>query len=159
MIKIGDAIPATKIFLATPKGPTPLMTADYFAAGRSVLFGVPGAFTPTCSARHLPSFLEERAALANKGVERVACLSVNDGFVMQAWAEATGASGKIDMLADGNGDFVGALGLDADASAFGMGRRSQRFAMIINDGKVSNLFVDAPGAYEVSSASHVLNNL
>jgi peroxiredoxin len=128
--------------------------------GRTVaLFAVPGAFTPTCSAKHLPGFIEKADELAGKGVDEIVCVSVNDPFVMGAWGKSTGADGKITMLADGNGDFAKALGLTMDGSRFGMGLRSQRFSMLVKDGKVTELNVEEPGAFKVSSAEHLLSQL
>lgn len=132
--------------------------AALFGAGRHVLFAVPGAFTPTCSAKHLPGFVTHFDAIKAKGIGTVACLSVNDAFVMKAWAEA-GKAGDIVMIADGNADFSRALGLDTDASAYGMGIRCRRFAMIINDGVVERLLVEEPGSFSVSSAEHILGLL
>lgn len=158
MISTGQSIPDVKIAKGTGEGPAPLETGAYFAGKKTVLFAVPGAFTPTCSAKHLPGFVEQAEALKAKGVDQIACLSVNDAFVMQAWGESASASG-IDMLADGNAEFTSALGLELDASGFGMGKRSQRFAMIVDNGTVTDLFVEEGGAFEVSSAEYVLGKL
>lgn len=159
MIKTGDALPQTELTLATADGPQTTSSADYFSGKKTVLFAVPGAFTPTCSARHLPGFVEKANEIKGKGVDQIACVSVNDAFVMTAWGESAGALGGVDMLADGNGTFANALGLEMDASGFGMGTRSQRYAMIVEDNKVTGLFVEEPGAFEVSSADYVLGQL
>lgn len=154
-IGIGDRIPSTTLARATPDGPDQVDTDGFFAGRRVALFAVPGAFTPTCSARHLPGFLDQAAALKAKGVDEIACTAVNDAFVMAAWAQANDAA-AVTMLADGNGEFAQALGLSADASRFGMGLRSKRYAMIVNDGIVESLNVEAPGEFKVSSAEHLL---
>lgn len=158
-IKTGDKIPDVKVFLATAEGPQPAQTAELLGAGKVALFSVPGAFTPTCSARHLPGFVQKAGELAAKGVDKIVCMSVNDAFVMKAWAADQDAFGKVVMVADGNGDFARALGLTMDGSGFGMGQRSQRFSAVINDGVVEKLFVEAPGAFDVSSAEHMLSEL
>ena len=128
-------------------------------SGKVALFSVPGAFTPTCSAKHLPGFVEQANALKAKGVSKIVCMSVNDAFVMKAWAEAHNADGAVEMLADGNGEFARALGLTMDGSGFGLGERSQRFSAILEDGKVTALNIEAPGAFEVSSADHMMGQL
>jgi glutaredoxin/glutathione-dependent peroxiredoxin len=151
-IQVGDRIPSATLTKAGPDGPSPVSTDDFFAGRKIALFSVPGAFTPTCSARHLPGFIERADELAGKGVDEVACVSVNDAFVMQAWAKMSGAEGKVTMLADGNGDFAEALGLAADFSKFGMGKRGQRWSAIVDDGVVKELNVEEPGAFSVSSA-------
>jgi glutaredoxin/glutathione-dependent peroxiredoxin len=153
-IKIGDAIPAANLNVMND-GPKPISTAEVFGAGTTVLFSVPGAFTPTCSARHLPGYVDQMADFKAKGVNRVACVAVNDAFVMDAWGKSQNA-GEIMMLADGNAEFAKALGLELDASKFGMGVRSQRFALVAKDGVVTHLFVEAPGEFKVSAADHVL---
>ena len=158
MIQEGQTLPDVTLMRATPDGPEKTSTHEVFGSGKSVLFAVPGAFTPTCSARHLPGFVEQADALRAKGVDRIACTSVNDAFVLQAWGEEAGA-GDIVMLADGNGELARALGLTMDGSGFGMGERSQRYAMVIEDGTVTALDVEEPGAFEVSSADHVLTRL
>jgi len=140
------------------EGPKPVTTPEWFGGRRVVLFSVPGAFTPTCSAKHLPGFVEQAAAIKAKGVDAIGCVAVNDVFVMNAWGKASG-SPDIDMLADGNGGFARALGLELDAKAYGMGTRGQRFALIANDGVVEKVFVEAPGEFRVSSAEHVLGAL
>ena len=157
-IKVGDRLPDANFMTVTADGPSPLATADVFAGKRVALFAVPGAFTPTCSARHLPGFVEKADELKAKGIDTIACTSVNDVFVMGAWAADQKADGVV-MLADGNGDFAEAIGLVLDGSAFGMGKRSQRYAMVVNDGVVEHLFVDEAGSFEVSSAEHMLANL
>ena len=151
-ISVGDRIPNMTLTKASAEGPQPIETGDYFAGRKIALFAVPGAFTPTCSARHLPGYVEKAGDFEGKGVDEVACVSVNDAFVMQAWGQQAGADGKVTMLADGNGAFVEALGLDADFSKFGMGKRSQRWSAIVEDGVVKELNVEEPGAFNVSSA-------
>ena len=158
-IQVGDRIPSMTLIKATAEGPQPVESDDYFAGRKIALFSVPGAFTPTCSARHLPSYIDKADELAAKGVDEIACVSVNDAFVMQAWAESSGAEGKVTMFADGNGDFATALGLDADFSKFGMGPRGQRFSMLVDDGIVTQLNVEEPGAFNVSSADYMLERL
>lgn len=158
-IKVGDRLPQANLTKATPEGPQPVDTDSYFAGRKIALFSVPGAFTPTCSARHLPGFVEKADELRAKGVDGVACVSVNDAFVLQAWAESANAEGKVTMLADGNGDFAEALGLAADFSKFGMGKRGQRWSAIVDDGVVTELNVEEPGAFSVSSAEFLLGQL
>lgn len=155
-IKVGDTIPDQKLTEATVEGPRETSTADLFGGKTVVLFGVPGAFTPTCSAKHLPSFLQKAAELKTKGVDTVACMAVNDAFVMRAWAKDQGVTDEVVMLADGAGAFTRALGLEFDLSARGLGIRCQRFALVAKDGKVVHIGVEAPGAFEVSSAEAVL---
>lgn len=159
MISVGDKLPDAKLMRATANGPEPVAAVDYFAGKKTVLFAVPGAFTPTCSARHLPGFVDQAAALKAKGVDQIACVSVNDAFVMQAWGESAGAEGVVDMLADGNGEFAQAVDLVMDGSGFGMGQRSQRYAMIVEDGVATTINVEDPGAFEVSGADYVLGQL
>lgn len=158
-IQVGDKIPAMDLTTMTADGPGPLATSDYFAGRKVAIFSVPGAFTPTCSAKHLPGFVEKAEDLKAKGIDEIACFSVNDVFVMHAWGESSGAGGKVTMLADGNAAFAKALGLDADFTGFGMGIRSQRFSMIVEDGTVTVLNVEDPGAFNVSSADHMLGQL
>jgi peroxiredoxin len=158
-IQVGDRIPDMTLTKATDEGPQPVQTGDYFAGRKVALFSVPGAFTPTCSARHLPGFVERADELRSKGVDEVACVSVNDAFVMGAWGKQAGAEGKVTMLADGNGDFADALGLSADFSKFGMGKRGQRWSAIVDDGVVSQLNVEEPGAFSVSSAEFLVGQL
>ena len=157
-IQVGDRIPDIQLTLATPDGPVPVKSGDYFAGKRVALFAVPGAYTPTCSARHLPSYVEKAAELKSRGVDEIVGTSVNDAFVMGAWNRDQGSS-DISMLADGNGEFAEALGLTMDASKFGMGKRSQRYSAIINDGVVEQLNVVAPGEYSASSAETMLGQL
>lgn len=157
-IQVGDKLPQATLVKVTENGPEQVDTTSYFAGRRVALFAVPGAFTPTCSARHLPGFVEKADALKAKGVDEIACTSVNDAFVMGAWSKSAGAEG-ITMLADGNGAFAEAVGLTMDGSKFGMGTRSQRYAMVVNDGVVESLDVEAPGEFKVSSAEHMLEVL
>ena len=158
-IKVGDTIPSMKLMVATADGPKETSTDEVFKGKKVVLFAVPGAFTPTCSAKHLPGFVAHADEIKHKGVDAIACMSVNDAFVMGAWGEAQHTGDKVAMLADGNGDFTRALGLEMDASRFGMGKRSQRFSMVVDNGTVKELNVEEPGAFSVSSAEHVLKQL
>lgn len=158
-IKIGDSIPDAMLTKMTADGPQPVSTRDFFAGRTVALFAVPGAFTPTCSAKHLPGFLDKAGEIEAKGVDEIACLAVNDAFVMGAWAKSAGADGKITMLADGNADFAKALGLTMDGSKYGMGTRAQRFSMLVKDGKVTALNVEEPGDFRVSTAEHLLGQL
>ena len=158
-ISVGDKIPREQLTVMGEHGPAPIHSDELLGDGLTVLFAVPGAFTPTCSAEHLPSFIENAQALRNKGVERVVCMAVNDIFVMDAWARQNDVGSAVTMAADGNGNFTRALGLELDASAFGMGYRCQRFAMIIRDGTVEHVFVEGPGEYRVSSATYVLDQI
>lgn len=155
-IKTGDTLPAATFMVMTESGPTPMTTADVFGGKTVALFAVPGAFTPTCSAKHLPSYKEKAAELKAKGVDTIACLSVNDMFVMAAWAKDQGVEGDMLMLADGNGAFATAIGLEMDGTKFGMGVRAQRFSLVAKDGVVTQLFVEEPAEYKVSSAEHML---
>jgi len=157
-INVGDRIPDVQLSVVTPNGPEQVSSKDYFAGRRVALFAVPGAFTPTCSARHLPSYVEKAGELKGKGVDEIACVSVNDPFVMGAWSERDG-SADITMLADGNGAFADAVGLAMDGSKFGIGKRSQRYSMLVNDGVVEQLNVEAPGEYRASSAETLLEQL
>ncbi|WP_309622390.1 peroxiredoxin [Novosphingobium sp.] len=157
-IAVGDKLPDVKLVKATEQGPEAVQSADYFAGKRVALFSVPGAFTPTCSAKHLPGFVDKAADLKAKGIDEIVGTAVNDPFVMGAWNKASG-SDQITMLADGNGDFAEALGLTMDGSAFGLGKRGQRFSMVVNDGTVEQLNVEAPGEFNVSSAEHMLGQL
>jgi peroxiredoxin len=157
-ISVGDRLPKATLVKVTPDGPDQIDSEAFFAGRTVALFAVPGAFTPTCSAKHLPGFVENKDALKAKGVDEIACVSVNDAFVMDAWAKASNADG-ITMLADGNGDFAEALGLDMDGSKFGMGKRSKRYSMLVKDGVVEQLNVEAPGAFEVSSAEKLLTEM
>ena len=157
-IKTGDKIPLAT--LNTLKDGVQAVTTDELFKGRKVvLFSVPGAFTPTCSAKHLPGFIEKAAELKAKGIDAIACTAVNDAFVMGAWGKSAGADGSVTMLADGNGAFAKAVGLEMDGSKFGMGTRGQRFSMIVNDGVVEELNVEAPGDFRVSTAEYLLGQL
>jgi peroxiredoxin len=158
-IQVGDRLPKVTFIKATADGPQPVDSEEFFGGRRIALFSVPGAFTPTCSARHLPGFVDKIDELRAKGVDEVACTAVNDAFVLQAWATSAGAEGKVTMLADGNGAFVKAIGLDADFSKFAMGSRGQRFSMLVNENVVEQLNVEEPGAFNVSSADYLLERL
>jgi glutaredoxin/glutathione-dependent peroxiredoxin len=158
-VKIGDKIPSATLMQMQDGGPRPVQTDDLFAGKKVVMFALPGAFTPTCSAKHLPGFVQHAEDLRKKGIDAVACLSVNDAFVMGAWGEAQGTGGKVMMLADGNGDFTKALGLEMDASKYGMGKRSQRYSMLVENGVVKQLNIEEAGAFSVSSAEHMLKQL
>jgi peroxiredoxin len=158
-IKVGDKLPEASLRLKTDSGITEVKTPDFFKGKKAVLFALPGAFTPTCSAKHLPGFVQKAGDLKAKGIDTIACLSVNDAFVMDAWGKQQNAGDNVVMLADGNADFTKKVGLQMDGSKFGMGERSQRYAMLIDDGVVKQLYVEAPGAFEVSSAEHMLKNL
>ncbi len=157
-ISVGDNIPDVGLVKATAEGPAQIQSSEYFAGKKVALFSVPGAYTPTCSAQHLPGFVEKAAELKAKGVDEIACTAVNDAFVLGAWNSQAGSE-DITMLADGNGEFASALGLEMDASGFGMGTRGQRFSMLVNDGKVEQLNVEKPGDFRVSSAEHMLRQL
>lgn len=157
-IKVGDRLPDVKLVKATENGPEAVQSGDYFAGKKVALFSVPGAFTPTCSARHLPGYVDKAAELKAKGVDEIVATAVNDPFVMGAWNKAAGSE-DITMLADGNGEFAEALGLTMDGSGFGLGKRGQRFSMIVEDGVVKELNVEEPGAFNVSSADYMLARL
>lgn len=157
-ISKGDTLPDVTLVKATPDGPEKVQSSEFFAGKKVALFAVPGAFTPTCSAKHMPGYVEKAAELKAKGVDEIACTSVNDAFVMNAWKKSDG-SDDITMLADGSGDFAKALGLDADFSAYGMGTRSNRYSMIVDNGVVSEINVEKPGEFSVSSAEHMLGQL
>ena len=157
-IQVGDKIPDVQLSLATPEGPIPVRSGEFFAGKKVALFAVPGAYTPTCSARHLPSYVENANELKAKGVDEIVGTSVNDAFVMGAWNKDQGSE-AITMLADGNGELAEALGLTMDGSKFGMGKRSQRYSMIVNDGVVEQLNIEAPGEYSASSAETLLGQL
>jgi peroxiredoxin len=157
-IQTGDKIPAVTFTVMTENGPTPVTSEQLFGGKKVVLFSVPGAFTPTCSAKHLPGFVDHADEILSKGVDTIACVAVNDVFVMNAWGKSANAD-KITMLADGNGDFAEAIGLTLDASGFGMGQRSQRFAFVAEDGVCTQLFIEGPGEFKVSAAEHVLSSL
>ena len=158
-IKVGDALPQATFKVPTDEGPATKTTDDLFKGRRVALFAVPGAFTPTCSAKHLPGFKDHAAAFKAKGVDAIACTSVNDIFVMKAWAQDQGITNQVVMLADGNGDFAKAVGQDVDFSKAGMGTRSKRYSAIIKDGIVQTLNVEEPGQFEFSSAEYMLGQL
>ena len=159
-IQIGDRIPSATLSQGTPEGPRPVQTDEFFKGKTVALFAVPGAFTPTCSARHLPGYVDNKSELADKGVDVIACLSVNDAFVMNAWAESQSLTpDDVVMLADGSGDFTRTLGLVLDARGFGMGERSQRYSMLVKDGVVEQLNIEQGGEFKVSSAEHLLAQL
>lgn len=157
-IAVGDKIPDVTLVKATENGPEKVQASEYFKGKKVALFSVPGAFTPTCSARHLPGYVDKAADLKAKGVDEIACTAVNDAFVMGAWNKNAG-SGDITMLADGNGEFAEAVGLTMDGSGFGLGKRGQRYSMIVEDGVVKELNVEQPGDFSVSSAEHMLGQL
>jgi glutaredoxin/glutathione-dependent peroxiredoxin len=158
-ISVGDRIPDVTLRTMTGDGPAAIQSADVLGTGKVVLFAVPGAFTPTCSDHHLPGFVLRAEELSAKGVDTIACISVNDPFVMGAWGEAQGTDGKVLMLADGNGEFAAEVGLEMDGSGFGLGTRSQRYAAIIDDGVVTQLMVETAPGVDVSSADSVLDKL
>ena len=158
-ISVGDKLPGTTFIKATADGPQPVNSNEFFAGRKIALFSVPGAFTPTCSARHLPGFVERAEELRAKGVDEIACTAVNDAFVLAAWARSAGAEDKVTMLADGNGDFAEALGLTMDGSKFGLGKRGSRWSAIVEDGVVRELNVEEPGAFSVSSAEFLVGQL
>ena len=157
-IQVGDKVPAIGFQVMTSEGPKPLSSDELIAGKKVAFFAVPGAFTPGCSMTHLPGFVVNADAIKAKGVDTIACMSVNDAFVMGAWGQAQNAE-EIVMLADGNGDFTAAIGLSLDASGFGMGQRAQRFGMIVEDGTVTYLGIEAPGEIKVSSADAILEQL
>ena len=159
MIKVGDKLPAVTFMAGTAEGPKPMTTDEVFAGKTVALFAVPGAFTPTCSAKHLPSFRDKAAELSAKGVDAIACVSVNDAFVMKAWGADQNVGDTMLMLGDGNGEFTKAVGLEMDAGKFGMGTRSQRYAMLVKDGVVQQVNVEQGGEYRVSSAEYLLGQL
>ena len=159
-VSAGDKVPSVNFKMLTADGLSDVSSDDYFGGKKTALFAVPGAYTPTCSAKHVPSFLAQAEALKAKGVDQIACVSVNDAFVMKAWGEDTGAGGTIDMLADGNGEFARATGLTLDARGFGLGERTTRFSMIVDDGTITTLNVEEnPTEMVVSSAEHMLSQL
>ena len=158
-VKVGDKLPQARFTTMGPDGPKPVTTDEVFKGKTVALFAVPGAFTPTCSAKHLPGFKEQAAALKAKGVDAIARVSVNDVFVMDAWGKSQNVGSDVLMLADGNGEFAKAVGLELDASGFGMGPRSQRYSMVVKDGVVTQLNVEQGGAFEVSSADYMLAKL
>ncbi|MEL0083242.1 MAG: peroxiredoxin [Gammaproteobacteria bacterium] len=155
-VNSGDKIPQTTLMEMTADGPAPVSSDELFAGKKVVLFAVPGAFTPLCSGQHLPGFIELADQISAKGVDTIACLSVNDAFVMGAWGEAQGAGDKVRMLADGNGEFTAAMGLEMDGSCFGLGTRSQRYAMVVDDGVVTLLNVEEGRNFEASKAETIL---
>ena len=157
-IATGDKLPEATLVKVTEGGPEQVNAADYFKGRKVALFSVPGAFTPTCSAKHLPGYVDKADELKAKGIDEIACTAVNDAFVLGAWSKNAGAD-QVTMLADGNGDFAEAVGLTMDGTAFGLGKRGQRFSMIVNDGVVEQLNVEAPGEFKVSSADHMLEQL
>lgn len=157
-ISVGDTIPQATLVKATAEGPDKVEAKDFFAGKKVAIFSVPGAYTPTCSAKHLPGFVDKADELKAKGIDEIACTAVNDAFVMAAWAKDNGAS-DITMLADGNAEFAEKLGLTMDGSGFGLGTRGQRFSMVVDDGKVTQLNVEQPGDFSVSSADHLLGQL
>jgi len=158
-IKAGDRMPSGKLKTMTAEGPKDISTDDLFKGKKVVLFSVPGAFTPTCDAKHLPGFVQNAEQLKAKGVDTIACMAVNDVFVMNAWGKNSNVGDKVLMLADGNGDYARALGLELDARGFGMGTRGQRFAIIVDDGVATAVNVEAPGQFKVSAAEHLLGQL
>ncbi len=158
-IKVNDKIPSITLQVMGADGPKKITTDELFKGKKVVVFALPGAFTPTCSAKHLPGFVNHADKLKAKGVDTIACLSVNDAYVMDAWGKQQHADGKVTMLADGNGDFSKAVGLTMDAAKYGMGLRAQRYAIVVENGVVKTLNVEAPGAFEVSSAEAVLKAL
>ena len=159
MVKVGDKVPSATLRTMGAEGPKAISTEELFGPGKKVVaFALPGAFTPTCSAKHVPGFVSDFDKIKAKGVDTIACISVNDAFVMGAWGKSAGSDDVI-MLADGNGDFAKAIGLTMDGSGFGMGTRSQRYSMIVNDGVVEELNVEGPGEFKVSAADHMLGQL
>lgn len=158
-IKVGDRMPAGTFMQMTKDGPRKITTDELFKGKKVVLFSVPGAFTPTCDAKHLPGFVEKAGDIRSKGVDAIACMAVNDVFVMNAWGKHANATDKVTMLADGNGEYAKALGLELDATGFGMGLRGQRFSVLVDDGVVKQLNVEGPGEFKVSSAEHMLGQI
>jgi len=158
-IKVGDTIPSVKLKYMNDKGMQEISTDDLFKAKKVVVFALPGAFTPTCSAKHLPGYVQNADAIKAKGVDTIACIAVNDAFVMNAWGKDQKADGKVMMLADGNGDFTRAVGLELDATGFGMGKRSQRYAMVVVNGKVTKLAVEPGPGLDASAAEKIMAQL
>jgi len=158
-IKAGDRMPSGTLKTMTTDGPRDITTEELFKGKKVVLFSVPGAFTPTCDAKHLPGYVQHAGQIRAKGVDTIACMAVNDVFVMNAWGKASGTGDDVLMLADGNGDYSKALGLEMDGRGFGMGLRGQRFAVIVNDGVATHVFVEAPREFKVSAAEYVLGQL
>ena len=157
-LHVGDKVPSATLMEMQEGGPKPVKTDDFFAGKKVVVFALPGAFTPTCSAKHVPGFVQHFDELKAKGIDEIACVSVNDAFVMGAWGKDQSSGDKVRMLADGNGDFTRAVGLEMDGTKFGMGKRSQRYSMIVDNGIVKSLNVEPPGAFEVSSAEYLLSS-
>ena len=158
-INVGDKVPEGVFNIMKSDGPGAISSEEIFSGKKVVLFSVPGAFTPTCSKEHLPGYIKKAGDLKSKGVETIACMAVNDVFVMDAWGDQAGAGDNVLLLADGNGEYAKALGLELDASGFGMGTRGQRFAMVVEDGVVTQLHVEAAGEFKVSAAEYILENL
>jgi peroxiredoxin len=158
-INAGEQMPTGSFSVMTETGPGALSTTDLFSGKKVVLVSVPGAFTPTCSMNHLPGFVDQADALLQKGVDTIACMAVNDVFVMHAWGKDRNVGDKVMLLADGNGDYAKALGLELDASGFGMGMRGQRFAIVVDDGIATHVAVEEPGQFEVSKAESILDSL
>lgn len=158
-IKVGERMPAGKFKIMGESGPQDFTTAQLFDGKRVVLVSVPGAFTPTCSAKHLPGFIAQSTALRAKGIDTIACMAVNDVFVMNAWGKSAGVGDQVSMLADGNGEYSRALGLELDATGFGMGKRGQRFAIVVDNGVATQVNVEAPGEFKVSAAEYLLGQL
>ena len=158
-IKVGDKVPSATFTHMKDGSPTPLSSDELFGGKTVVLFALPGAFTPTCSAKHVPGFVQNFDAFKAKGVDAIACVSVNDAFVMGAWGKDQKSDGKVHMLADGNGDFTRAIGLEMDGTKFGMGKRSQRYSMIVDNGVVKSVNIEEPGAFDVSSAEYMMGQL
>ena len=158
-INVGDKVPNINFTTMTAEGPSPVSYDDLFAGKRVALFSVPGAFTPTCSLQHLPGFIEKASELTAKGIDTIACMAVNDVFVIDAWGKSQDAGDKVLMLADGNGEFTSALGLDLDATGFGMGTRGQRFSLVINDGTVEVINIEDGGEFRVSSCDYMIDQL
>ncbi len=158
-IQAGEKMPEGRFTVMNSDGPGSISTKDFFGGKKVVLFSVPGAFTPTCSKDHLPGFIDNVDALKAKGVDTIACLAVNDVFVMDAWSKHAGAEGKVTMLADGSGDYSKALGLELDLVERGLGMRGQRFALVVEDGTATQVFVESGGEFKVSSAENILANL
>jgi peroxiredoxin len=158
-IKVGDKVPAVNLRVLTSEGPKEITSDELFGGKKVALFAVPGAFTPTCSQRHLPGYVDKAAALKSKGVDTIACIAVNDAFVMGAWGKAQNCGDNVMMLADGSGDFTRAVDLELDATRNGLGKRSQRYSMLVDNGVVKALHVEAPGKFEVSDADTMLKDL
>jgi peroxiredoxin len=158
-IKVGDKVPSSTFKVLSPEGPKDMTTDELFGGKKVAFFAVPGAFTPTCSQRHLPGYIDKAAALKAKGVDTIACVSVNDAFVMGAWGKSQSGGDNVVMLADGNGDFARAIDLELDATRAGLGKRSQRYSMLVDNGIVKALHVEAPGKFEVSDAETMLKDL